>query len=776
MTTPATSSSRSPIPLTCTLLAALTGLGTACADVEPAPEAPIERDRPPAEGELGRVRALVDGEWTTLTYRVQQGRAIFQGDIDLGDADALHARWRGGAVLDDVGKRWSDGIVPFEFAATVDVNTRAVCHDAMSAIEAVTAIDFVPRNGHADYIRFDEENLGFGGANSSIGRQGGMQDINISEDANGDGIDDTVSERTMIHELLHALGLWHEQSRPDRDLYVTIDWDCSIDDPQYQLEGSSLALGLYDFNSVMHYRTTSFCAYDDANGNGVHDGGEGCTCDTMSRANMIPGLNQTWSANTLSAEDVNTLHRMYPPVSPQNEAAEHAGTAVVVADFDGDGYADVAVGAPHADVGGVDRGHVMIYRGTSLRLVPWQLLTQADTGNPPENGDQFGASLATGDLDGDGLPDLVVGVPGEKTAIANGGIVQVFRGGRDGLTPWRDLVEPTTSGARFGAAVATGRLRPALGRDLVVVGAPGMWSLIDPMGGAAYVFDATVVGSSSYPPLTQAGLGPIDPSANFGAAIAVGDLDGDGDADVAVGAPEPTSGSGAVYVFRAAPWGALQPYDELRGPNARPSQRDRFGAALAIGRGLRNTPYLAVGAPGRSAGRGAAHLAGMVGDLGMMITSTITQSGADDQPGDELGAALAFGNVIGPSNSQQELLVGVPGEDGGSGRVLVHQGAFAAQALRQHDVPFQASAAGDRFGSAIAVGNLDLIGDDGSTDELRPLDNRFLDVVVGAPMGERDTSAGTAPLDSGTITVYLGVGGAQVLASEVYDRASGFAE
>lgn len=89
--------------------------------------------------------------------------------------------------------------------------------DAMAQYHAHTCIRFKPYNGEeSDYIRIT---AGKTGCWSSVGRVGGRQDVNLQ-------VPGCVTKLgTVIHELMHAVGFLHEQSRYERDDYVTIQWN-----------------------------------------------------------------------------------------------------------------------------------------------------------------------------------------------------------------------------------------------------------------------------------------------------------------------------------------------------------------------------------------------------------------------------------------------------------------------------------------------------------------------------------------------------------------------
>ncbi|MDR4505893.1 MAG: M12 family metallopeptidase [Candidatus Scalindua sp.] len=142
---------------------------------------------------------------------------------------------------------WSNRRVPYQFDSNVSSlnQTRAV--NAMAELEAVSNIDFRPRNGEGNYVHFQNSTVN----NSAVGMKGGRQVINIVS---------WSSRFIIVHECMHAAGFWHEQSRPDRDSFVTIHLDRIPSDKEHNFDKKSSAdvLGTYDFDSVMHYDQCAF--------------------------------------------------------------------------------------------------------------------------------------------------------------------------------------------------------------------------------------------------------------------------------------------------------------------------------------------------------------------------------------------------------------------------------------------------------------------------------------------------------------------------------------
>jgi len=148
--------------------------------------------------------------------------------------------------------RWTDGVVYYEPPS--DAEKAGKIRKAMDFIEANTCIRFVVRTDEPSYISYIENE----GCSSAVGMEsanGRPQQLSLAPSC--------WSIATIVHEHLHALGLWHEQSRYDRDQYVTINMANVNDTKEHNFEMKTQATtstyGVpYNYQSIMHYPGNAF--------------------------------------------------------------------------------------------------------------------------------------------------------------------------------------------------------------------------------------------------------------------------------------------------------------------------------------------------------------------------------------------------------------------------------------------------------------------------------------------------------------------------------------
>lgn len=178
-----------------------------------------------------------------------------EGDIALTERDwnvYEKTRFRRNAVRQRK-KIWPNRVIPYEIEEGLDSYKKNI----LAAIEEFhkhTCITFKEKKNERNWIKFSKEN----GCWSFIGRlywRKGAQDLSLGEKCNNKGI--------IMHELMHAVGFWHEQSRPDRDQYVEIIWENIKKGMEGQFNKykhskvDSMEFD-YDYSSLMHYGKRTF--------------------------------------------------------------------------------------------------------------------------------------------------------------------------------------------------------------------------------------------------------------------------------------------------------------------------------------------------------------------------------------------------------------------------------------------------------------------------------------------------------------------------------------
>ncbi len=413
-------------------------------------------------------------------------------------------------------------------------------------------------------------------------------------------------------------------------------------------------------------------------------------------------------------------------------AGDNFGVSVGTAgDVNGDGYDDVIVGASANDAAGVDAGRAYVFfGGPGADAVADLTLTGAAAG------DRFGNRVgAAGDVNGDGYGDVIVGATLNDAAGTNAGRAYVFFGGASPDAVADLTLTGAAAGDQFGCAVGSAGDVNEDGYDDVIVGAAYNDAAGTDAGRAYLYFGGASPNAVADLVLTGRAAGDL-----FGLSVGTaGDVNHDGHDDLIVSAPYNdacATDAGAVYIFFGGP--GLDGVADLTLTGL--AAGDAFGYSAQTAGDVDGDGYhdIIAGAPYNDANGGNAGAA-YVCDLGPppaaahRVALTFTDTDVLGRLGNAVGTA---GDVNG--DGYADLIVGEYMNDTGgtyAGRAYVYFGGPGADSIP--DLTMTGAAAYDYFG--ISVGTAGDVNGDG-----------YDDFIVGAMQND------AAGVDAGAAYLYYG--------------------
>ena len=480
------------------------------------------------------------------------------------------------------------------------------------------------------------------------------------------------------------------------DVIVTVGW--YNDEPGWAFVYHGSATGLAT-TPAWSAHSSPAVAYSmartagDVNGDGFHDVIIGAPSYSNGQASEGRAIVYLGSASGLSTTPAWTVE--------SNQGGSEFGSSVGTAgDVNGDGYADVAVGARFFDAGDINEGAAFVYHGSGGGLAT----TPAITLQSNVQGAFFGTSVGTaGDVNADGFADVIVGAPNYTNGQAGEGAAFVYPGSPGGTSAspsW--FHEGEQVGASLGNAVGTAGDVNGDGYSDIVVGAY-QFDNGQNNEGRVLLFQATSTGLPASPSFWR----EID-QGQLGTSVGTaGDVNGDGFADIIAGAPLYGNGQaqeGIAMVWEGSPGGLTAAAWSGEGNQIGASMGQSVATAGDVNGDGRSD--IIVGAPYFDSGQedeGVARVFYGSSSSGLFMPTSFGV--LTPLPGARFGSLVAAaGDLNGDGVS--DFLVTAPGADNGKGRVFV----YATSTLGTPEWDLAGLFAGENFGSS-AAGAGDVNGD-----------------------------------------------------------------
>jgi hypothetical protein len=543
--------------------------------------------------------------------------------------------------------------------------------------------------------------------------------VSSAGDFNGDGIGDVI------------VGSWgtdtHGTNSGSAYLYFGRATPDTLLTPDLVFEGS----GAYKYFGF------SVSSAGDFNGDGLDDVVIGSRLDSSNgtfagSVSVFPGR-----TNGTSTTSIWTVYG-------KNRKDQLGFSVSSAGDFNGDGKDDIIVGAPYEDNNGFSSGSAYVFFGGKSGLTndPDLAADVLIRGQAP--GDQLGRSVASaGDFNGDGLDDVIVGIPfGDQPGLQNVGSAVIFYGDTNPVTQPDLLLLGQSAGDLFGGSVASVGDYNGDGKDDVVVGAVSDEHPVTGASNAFIYFGGTSVSVIDSPDLFSNvvlhGASFVDV---FGGSVAsAGDFNGDGLDDVIIGAPyhDPNGlSSGSAFVSYGRYDG---PYNAMQGW----SSQDEFGYSVASagdfnGDGLDDVIIGAYKDSSLFPSVGSAYI--FLGGNSLANPDIVFRG---QKAGDWFGYSVSSAGDFN-GDGKDDIIIGAPhhdyqGTNSGSAYIFFgNQNGIIVDPNINADIVLHGRNSGDQFGISVShAGNFN--GD------------AWEDVIVGAWMDDKkDIDAGSASIFFGGV-------------------------